>query len=108
MATKILYQLDSQNNFKLITIQEHTDYAEKGKDIVCAAISAITNGTINFLHQYYSTTCQITYLPARISIRLLNDNLDCQLILKLMLYQLKNVAGSYPHYLEIEKNTKWQ
>ncbi|MCE8158956.1 MAG: ribosomal-processing cysteine protease Prp [Candidatus Moeniiplasma glomeromycotorum] len=103
MTTKISYKLDQKNNFKYFNIQGHAGYAEKGQDIVCAAISAITNGTINFLHQYYSTDCQIVYLPTKISIQLLSDNSDCQLVLKLMLYQLKNVANSHSNYLEIKK-----
>ncbi|MCE8162963.1 MAG: ribosomal-processing cysteine protease Prp [Candidatus Moeniiplasma glomeromycotorum] len=102
--TKISYQLDQKNNFKSIIIQGHAGYAEKGKDIVCAAISAITNGSINFLQKYYSSDCRIVYLPTQISIFLLTDNSDCQLSLKLMLYQLENVANSFPNYLEIEKN----
>jgi len=106
MTTKIFYQLDSKNNFKYFNIQGHTGYAEKGQDIVCAAISAITNGTINFLHQHYSADCQIVYLPTKISIQLLTDNPECQLSLKLMLYQLKNVANSYPNYLEIKNNIR--
>ncbi|KLL01654.1 MAG: hypothetical protein MRERC_3c119 [Mycoplasmataceae bacterium RC_NB112A] len=95
--------MNQKNDFKLVIIQGHAGYSEKGQDIVCAAISAITNGTINFLKKYYSTSCQIIYLPAKISINLLADNSDCQLVLKLMLYQLKNVANSFPKYLEIEK-----
>src|SRR4051812_43237112 len=104
MVTKVFYRLGSENNFKNFTIQGHTDYAEKGQDIVCAAISAITNGTINFLHRYYSTSCRITRFPIEIKIQLLTNNPDCQLILKLMLYQLENVASSFPNYLEIKKN----
>ena len=53
MTTKILYKLDQKNNFQYFSIQGHVGYAEKGQDIVCAAISAITNGTVNFLQRYY-------------------------------------------------------
>lgn len=103
MTTKISYQLGPKNNFKYFNIQGHAGYAEKGQDIVCAAISAITNGTINFLHQNHSDDCQIICLPPKVSIKILTDNSECQLILKLMLYQLKNVANSHPNYLEIKK-----
>jgi uncharacterized protein YsxB (DUF464 family) len=102
--TKISYQLDQKNNFKSVIIQGHAGYAEKGQDIVCAAISAITNGTINFLQKDYPSDCQIVCLPTQISIHLLTDNSDCQLSLKLMLSQLENVAKTFPNYLEIKKN----
>jgi len=103
MTTKILYQLNQKNNFKSIIIKGHTNYAEKGKDIICAAISAITNGTVNFLQTYYKNDCQISYLPAEIRIYSRNNNSECQLGLRLMLFQLENIANSYPNYLEIQK-----
>jgi len=103
MVTKVVYKLDQNNNFKYLIIQGHANYAEKGQDTVCAAISAITNGTANFLQKYYSADCKIAYSPTKLNIQLLNDNSDCQLSLKLMLYQLENVANSFPNYLEIKK-----
>ena len=106
MPTQVLYQKDKGNNFfKYIIIKDHANYAEKGRDVVCAAISAITNGTVNFLQKNYQKFCQISYLPAEISIYPQNDNPECQLCLRLMLYQLENIANSYPNYLKInEKN----
>ena len=106
MPTQVIYQKDKDNNFfKYIIIKDHANYAEKGRDIVCAAISAITNGTVNFLQKNYQKFCQISYLPAEISIYPKNDNPECQLCLRLMLYQLENIANSYPNYLKInEKN----
>src|SRR5947209_16978943 len=106
MPTKVLSKQDTKSNFQYIIIKDHANYAEKGQDIVCAAISAITNGAINFLQLYYKNDCQISYLSAEISIYPRNDNSECQLCLKLMLYQLENIANSYPDYLKInEKNS---
>lgn len=101
MPTQVLYHKDKENNFKYFVIKGHANYAEKGRDIVCAAISAITNGTINFIQQNYQKDCQISYLPTEISIYPQNKNPQCQLCLKLMLYQLENIANSYPNYLKI-------
>ena len=100
MATKLLYKLDQKGDFKSLIIRNHANFAEKGKDIVCAAISAIVNGTVNFLQIHYKNDCKISYLPAEISIYPSN-NFECQLCLRLMFFQLKNVANSYPNYLEI-------
>lgn len=101
--TNIIYKKDKEDNFKSIIIKDHANFAEKGQDIVCAAISAITNGTVNFLKTYYRNDCQISYLPAEISIYPQNDNPKCQLCLRLMFYQLENIANSYPDYLKIKK-----
>jgi uncharacterized protein YsxB (DUF464 family) len=101
VTTKILYKLNQKGNFKSIIIKDHANYAEKGQDIVCAAISAITNGTINFLQLHYKKDCQISYLPAKIRIYSQDSNPECQLCLRLMIYQLENIASSYPNYLEV-------
>jgi len=103
VSTKIVYKLDQKGNFKYLIIKGHADFAPKNQDIVCAAISAITNGSVNFLQLYYKNDCKISYQPAEISIYLLNSNFECQLCLRLMLYQLENVANSYPNYLEIKQ-----
>lgn len=104
MSTQVLYQKDKEDNFKYFIIKDHANYAKKGQDIVCAAISAITNGTVNFLQKNYQKDCQISYLPAEISIYPQNDNPECQLCLRLMLYQLENIVNSYPNYLKIIKD----
>ena len=103
MPTKVLYKQNIKNNFEYIIIKDHANFADKGQDIVCAAISAITNGTVNFLQTHYRNDCKISYLPAEISIYPQGNNFDCQLCLRLMLYQLENVANSYPDYLKINE-----
>jgi uncharacterized protein YsxB (DUF464 family) len=103
MTTKILYKLDKENNLKYIIIKDHANFAEKGQDIVCSAISAITNGTVNFLQEHYKNDCQISYLPVEINIYSSQTNSDCQLCLRLMLYQLENIAKAYPNYLKIKQ-----
>jgi uncharacterized protein len=102
MTTEVIYQLDKENNFRYVSIKNHANYSEKGQDIVCAAISAITNGTVNFLQTYYKKHCQISYLPVKISIHSQENNQECQLCLRLMIYQLENIANSYPDYLKIK------
>src|SRR3954454_19943473 len=101
MPTQVLYHQDKEHKFKYFIIKDHANFAEKGQDIVCAAISAITNGTVNFLQTYYQKDCQVSYLAAKVNIYLQNNNSECQLCLKLMLYQLENIANSYPDYLKI-------
>ncbi|RHZ35550.1 ribosomal-processing cysteine protease Prp [endosymbiont GvMRE of Glomus versiforme] len=99
--TCLLYKLDKKNNFQCITIKGHANYTKTKKDIVCAAISAITNGTVNFLQLHYENDCKIYYQSANISIYPLNNNFECQLCLRLMFYQLENIANFYPDYLKI-------
>jgi len=103
MTTEVIFRLDKENNFQNILIKNHANYSEKGQDIVCAGISAITNGTVNFLYHHYKKFCQISYHPTEVVISSTVINSDCQLCLRLMLYQLKNIANSHPTYLKIKK-----
>ncbi|SRR6266511_909405 len=103
MTTQVLYKKNKENNFEYIIIKDHANYAEKGQDIVCAAISAITNGAINFLQKNYKNDCKIFCLPAKISIYPTKSNPDCQLCLCLVIYQLENIANSYSDYLKLTK-----
>ena len=105
MVTKVICKVDKDNNFLFVSIEDHSGYEEKGKDIVCSGISAITNGTINFLYAYYQKNCQIRELPTKITIFTNESDPYYQLCLRMMIYQLKNLSNSYPDYLRVyEKN----
>jgi uncharacterized protein YsxB (DUF464 family) len=103
MTTQVIYKLNEKGEVQYISVKDHAGYNKKGEDIVCAAISAITNGTINFLATHYPDDCQIFCQSAAIIIRPTNINLDCQLCFRLLLYQLQNIAKQYSHYLEIKE-----
>src|SRR4051812_28572399 len=99
--TKVIYKL-RKNFISYIIIKDHANFAEKNYDIVCSAISAITNGTVNFLHENYRRNCKVIQFSSKIIIdSLKEEEVKYQLCLELMLYQLKNVAKYYPEYLEI-------
>jgi uncharacterized protein YsxB (DUF464 family) len=98
---KIWKEREKNGLFVSVIIEGHSDYDEKGSDIVCAGISAIVNGTVNFLSKFYTNECQISYSPARIEIKKVKDDPECQLCLKLMIYQLKNISSKYPENLKI-------
>ena len=99
---KILYQFNShkKNYFKSIKIQGHANYDFSGKDLVCAGISAIVNGTVNFLKKNYAKKCQISVSAAKITVNcLFPSSKEFQLCLEMFFYQLKNVALSYPQHV---------
>jgi len=96
------WQDKKEKYFTSIKIQGHANSAPKGKDLICAAVSAIVNGTINFLQNNYSQFCQITCDLAEIKITidyLHFPNQELQLCLKMFFFQLKNLADSYPHHI---------
>lgn len=99
---KIFYQFShhKKNYFKSIKIYGHANYDLYGKDLVCAGVSAIVNGTINFLKKNYNKKCQISVSTSTITISCsFPSSKEFQLCLKMFFYQLKNIALSYPQHI---------
>ena len=106
LMIKVFYQFSryKKSYFKSIKIQGHANYDFSGKDLVCAGISAIVNGTINFLEESYAKKCQISISEAKTTIKcLFPSSKEFQLCLKLFFYQLKNIALSYPQYVSFKQ-----
>ena len=98
---KISYRLD-RDRFEYIKIQGHANSASLGNDLICAGVSAIVNGTINFLKENYAEHCQISVSPARVTINCSSDNKDFQLCLQMFFYQLKNVGVTFSQYFQFK------
>lgn len=86
----------------------HTDYAEHGEDIICAALSSIVQTALLGLMQVagvpaeYSTDEEIGYLM--IEIPNLNDKLrhNADMILETMLIGINDLHLSYSDFIELE------
>ncbi len=42
-----VYRNDSDRTLRAVIVEGHADFAERGKDLVCAGVSAVTVGTYN-------------------------------------------------------------
>lgn len=97
---------------KEVTIRDHSELDEVGKDIVCAAVSAVVNGGINFFHQYFPDqgTIEVSESAALVVVRVTDlSDPNFQLSLNMMLYQLQNIAKFYPEnlLLKYEEDTSF-
>ena len=81
----------------------HAGYAEAGKDLVCAGVSSILFGALNALDEMESKSVDLRVTNSKISIRVKEDSEHIQLLLKMILIQLKTVQESYQEYIEIKK-----
>lgn len=89
-----------------ITISGHADSGPKGYDLVCAAVSSIATGALNALNQICSSDVQLSLTEssdAMIKIKVLQNRDDLQLLLKMMLIQLKTVQESQQKYIHIKE-----
>lgn len=84
----------------------HAYAAEPGQDIVCAAVSVLTQTTVLGLHEVAQVAIEHEiksgYLKCRLPMNLTEKELyDIKLLMDTMLLGLKNIQESYPQYIEI-------
>ncbi len=91
----------------------HSGYGEEGEDIVCAAVSAITQTALLGLQKYDPTT------QSRIAegdeplleVKLKNPSHDSEVILRTMVCGLEDILAGVPQFVRVlhirtEMNTK--
>lgn len=90
--------------------QGHTDYAQHGEDIVCAAISALTQGTVIGLDEVVCVCTEVVrnddegYLKCMLPDGLDNETWSkTQILLQTLLKSLESIEDEYPNYLSIEE-----
>lgn len=85
-----------------ITVDGHAGYAESGKDIVCAAVSAITQTLVVSLDNF--TSDRITHVEYDGHIRIDYKDLSerGKLLVDSFFIGICGVANAYPEYLEIK------
>lgn len=89
------------------SVEGHAGYAQKGSDIYCAGVSAVTQttllGLLNQLEQapryQVEQGCLLCRLPENLSSR---DRERAQAILTTMVLGLQAMAEAYGEYLKIE------
>ena len=83
-----------------LSVLGHADSDVKGKDLVCAAISAITVGGINALNQPEKFVLKVEKGDVEISLKSEASEHDYQ-VLETMLIQIKSVAETNPKYVKV-------
>ena len=88
--------------------QGHTGYAEAGEDIVCAAVSALTQTTLNGLQNVlkapvmFEIDDEAALLEARLTPRATEAQVEAaQLLLETLLEGLRAIERSYPRNVRI-------
>ncbi|MDD4188153.1 MAG: ribosomal-processing cysteine protease Prp [Bacilli bacterium] len=87
---------------KMITITGHANFADFGKDIVCASISSIIITSVNNMMTIDNQSIDYTDNNNKLIIRIVKEN---ELLIKLfnnLINLLKNLAEDYPNNIKIE------
>ena len=93
--------LKKNNNIEKITFRGHANYAEYGKDIVCAAASTTVLTTINGILSLDSSTIDVIQKDNNIDISIIKHNNISDKLLSNMLNSLKTIRSNYPKNIEI-------
>ena len=83
-----------------IVISGHAGYDEKGKDLVCAAVSSIAVGTLNALDEL-TKDCELILTDDQVTIIVKKNEHDSQMIIQTLIIQIKTLQASHPNYLKI-------
>lgn len=80
----------------------HTGYAEEGSDIVCAAVSALTQGAVLGLKKVAAVAVTESESEGKLEFEISEHNTATDAILETMLISLKDISKSYPRHLKTE------
>lgn len=84
-----------------ISIKGHANYAERGKDIVCAAISALTQTFIVSVEQWTDDKLNSVISAGNVVIRYTDLSEQGQLLRRSFFVGLQMIADEYPQNVKI-------
>lgn len=84
-----------------ITIDGHAGYAEAGKDIVCAGVTALTESLIDSIESLTEDTIQYNISPGRVDIHFKNLSEDGKLLVDSFFLGICGIAQDFPEHVKI-------
>lgn len=87
-----------------ITISGHAGYAPRGRDIVCAAVSALTYTLQESLNKLTGDTVGFNYTQEGVDICYSQLSSEGQLIVNSFIVGVDMLAASYPDYVNLTKH----
>ncbi|KXH87329.1 ribosomal-processing cysteine protease Prp [Sporosarcina sp. HYO08] len=102
---KVIINKQSNGRITSFEMTGHADYAEHGKDLVCAGASAVSFGAVNAIIALAGMTPDIQqgtdggYL--KVSIPESDNDYDAQLIVQAMIVSLQTIEKDYGQHIKI-------
>ena len=105
---EILCGRDASGFIRRLASVGHSGYAQAGEDIVCAAVSALTQTAAIAFEEMEIGVTQVDEEAALLTIELpshlpLNEMHDAQVILRTIIGGLAAIAEEYPDYVSIRE-----
>ena len=84
------------------SVTGHAEYADKGQDIVCSAVSALTINAVNSVERLTNDRICAAEADGELHAEIQGTaGPETQLLLKSMVLGLKSIAEQYPQYVTI-------
>jgi len=93
-------------NQKQIIIRGHADYAEYGKDIVCASVSSIVITSVNAALRIEKDSVNYKEEKDKVTINIVSENKFVLLIIENMIQMLKELALTYKKNIKVEEEER--
>ena len=101
----IKIQINKTNNkYSSLLVSGHSNYDEHGKDIVCAGVSAVVTGGLNALIIENKKKISYRVNDGYVNVDVLDiDDDKLQIIMDVIVVQLKTIEESYKKYVKISE-----
>lgn len=86
-----------------ISVKGHANYAEPGKDIVCAAISTLAQTLIYSIDKLTADKIKYSISPGWVDIEYGDLSKDAQLLVNSFFIGCQMIADNYPDNVRVEK-----
>jgi uncharacterized protein len=109
---KVIIERHSDRSFSLLEMEGHAGFDERGKDIVCAGVSAVVFGTLEAINQMTKMKeldVKTDKQKGRIKVEFpfffsrKTDKITTQNLLEGMLISLRKIEDTYGQYIEIKE-----
>lgn len=87
-------------NIKGLKCKGHAEFAEFGKDLICASVSSILTGGFNTFQEEDYELLVLKKGNAEVVIK---DNEHAKIVLETIITQLKTIEVSYPEFISINE-----
>lgn len=84
-----------------VTIEGHAGYAEAGKDIVCAGVTALTENLIDSIESITEDIIQYEISPGRVDIHFKDLSEDGKLLVDSFFLGICGIEHDFPEYVKI-------
>ena len=95
--TNVLFLIDSDGKYKGFRIDGHTGYADDGEDIICAAVSALSQNTVNSIDAFTEDRFSCNVDDGLLVFNMTESRIsaESQLLLNALVLGLENIEKAY-------------